>query len=271
MDGLERFVVIQKEIGETPLLAIERFRKTKPSLNGVPMTYAGRLDPMAEGKVLVLIGEECKKRKKYDDLDKEYEFEILLGLKSDTGDVLGLIEDSFADSVVSDARIREVAKTFIGTHVVPYPIFSSKTVNGKPLFMYAHENKLNEIEIPKRKSTIYRIVYEGFYTLPASGLIQRVNEKINKLQVDPTDTRTGSDFRKGEILKKWGELSSGESKLFTVLKFKSTVSSGTYIRTLAPLIAEKLGTFGLAYSINRKKIGRYVSLTKWFGFWKQSF
>lgn len=270
MVGLSR-VVINKEIGETPLIAIERFRKTKSELLGLPLTYAGRLDPMAQGKLLVLIGEECKKRDQYDKLDKEYEFEILLGVKSDSGDILGLIETILQSEISNEARVKKILKSFVGSHELAYPVFSSKTVKGKPLFQYAHENKLDEIEIPKRVSTIYRILYEGIYTLSTLQLLEQVNEKINKLEIDPADTRPGSDFRKDEILAKWGEVLSGEIKLFTVLKIKTIVSSGTYIRTLAPLIAEKLGTIGLAYSIKRTKIGRYVSLTKRFGFWSQSF
>jgi len=41
------------------------------------------------------------------------------------------------------------------------------------------------------------------------------------------------------------------------------VSSGTYIRSLAPEIARRVGTVGLAYSIHRTEIGRYLG----FGFW----
>ena len=49
---------------------------------------------MASGKLLILIGDECKNQKKYFGLDKEYEFEVLFGVESDTGDVLGLISKS---------------------------------------------------------------------------------------------------------------------------------------------------------------------------------
>jgi tRNA U55 pseudouridine synthase TruB len=87
---MQRYALIEKNVGVTPLQAIETFRKEKPELKDLPLTYAGRLDPMAGGKLLVLIGDECKRREKYDGLDKEYEFEVLLGFASDSGDVLGL-------------------------------------------------------------------------------------------------------------------------------------------------------------------------------------
>jgi tRNA U55 pseudouridine synthase TruB len=40
--------------------------------------------PMASGKLLVLLGEECKHQENYHSLDKEYEFSVLLGIGSDT-------------------------------------------------------------------------------------------------------------------------------------------------------------------------------------------
>lgn len=270
MHGLEKYVVLEKEIGETPLAAVERFRKTKSSLEGVAMTYAGRLDPMAEGKLLVLIGDECKKRNAYDGLDKEYEFEILLGVKSDTGDILGLVQSCVKTEPVNEGLITSSLKSFIGSHEFAYPVFSSKTVHGKPLFQYAHENKLDEIEIPKRNSRVYTIAYEGLYTLSTQTLVQLVHEKINKLKIDLTNTKPGSDFRKADILASWQHFADTE-RTYVILKCRAVVSSGTYIRTLASLIAEKLGTCGLAYSIKRTKIGHYVSLTKWFGFWRNSF
>ena len=50
----------------------------------------GRLDPLAEGVLLILIGDECKNKEKYLGLDKEYEVAIIFGISTDTGDALGL-------------------------------------------------------------------------------------------------------------------------------------------------------------------------------------
>ena len=56
---MKKFVTLEKAVGETPLSALERHRGEHPELLGIPMAYAGRLDPMASGKLLVLIGDEC--------------------------------------------------------------------------------------------------------------------------------------------------------------------------------------------------------------------
>ena len=65
MAEIQSFYVLNKEIGETPLECMERFRLSKGLDPLLPMTYAGRLDPMAEGVLLVLVGEECKNKDKY--------------------------------------------------------------------------------------------------------------------------------------------------------------------------------------------------------------
>jgi tRNA U55 pseudouridine synthase TruB len=85
-------ITLWKEIGETPLEVLENFKEENPKYKNEKFAYAGRLDPMAEGKLLVLVGDTCKEREKYLNLDKEYEFEILLGFKSDTKDLLGMAE-----------------------------------------------------------------------------------------------------------------------------------------------------------------------------------
>ena len=48
---------------------------------------------MAEGVLILLVDEENKNRKKYQGLDKEYEFEVLFGAATDTYDLLGIIKN----------------------------------------------------------------------------------------------------------------------------------------------------------------------------------
>jgi len=263
-------VTIEKRVGETPLQALERYRKTASIPANIPLTYAGRLDPMAEGKLLVLIGDECNRRSEYDALDKEYEFEVLLGFSSDTGDVLGLAERCAETGAYAEEDVKEVARSFIGAHSFPYPAFSSKTVGGKPLFQYALEGTLGSIDVPVADVRIYRMHYVEKRLVAGQEIVKNILEKINLLHVEADPERLGSDFRKDEICARWRELQGTVAAHCTVLKFKAAVSSGTYIRTLAPLIAAKLGTCGLAYTIRRTKIGRYQPLTKRFGFWRHT-
>ena len=64
---------LYKQRGETPLECLERFRCQRLPLTHEKMTYLGRLDPMAEGVLLVGSGEEDTKQKRREEffsLDK---------------------------------------------------------------------------------------------------------------------------------------------------------------------------------------------------------
>ena len=74
---MDQTLTIYKNEGETPLECLERFRVEQPIYKDAVLSYAGRLDPMAEGVMLVLVDEENKNREKYLSLDKTYEVEIL--------------------------------------------------------------------------------------------------------------------------------------------------------------------------------------------------
>ena len=60
----KKIILLNKKEGETPLEALEKFRLTNKKYKDVKMTYAGRLDPMATGLLLVLAGEETKNKEK---------------------------------------------------------------------------------------------------------------------------------------------------------------------------------------------------------------
>ncbi len=262
---MEPYVVIDKLVGETPLSAAETWRLTRPDLAGVPLSYAGRLDPMASGKLLVLIGEECKKQANYHDLDKEYQFSVLFGVTSDTADVLGRLESNDDVPIMTLPQLQAICDTYIGELRVPYPKFSSKTVAGKPLHMWTLEGRLNEITIPTRTSTIYELKTVSIETLTRDEVVDSALLKINSIP-EVTDPRKalGEDFRRAPIRKDWEMFRDDTHKpnTYQVAHFRCVASSGTYMRTLATLIAKDAGTVGLAFSIHRTIIGTYVPNTK---------
>ena len=55
-------LLFDKHLSETPLEALHRLRTEQPELQNTKLAYSGRLDPMASGLLLVLVGEECKQR-----------------------------------------------------------------------------------------------------------------------------------------------------------------------------------------------------------------
>lgn len=270
---MQKYVVLEKQLGQTPLECVEAWRATQsPAFAHIPLAYAGRLDPMASGKLLILIGDECKRQSDYHTLDKRYVFQVLCGFSSDTGDVLGLAKRGGAGEV-SATDLTRAATTLTGAVSLPYPHFSSKTVAGKPLFQWTLENRLSEITIPKKDSTIYRLKLQKTEIKSLHDIVSKIEASISTVTPVTEESKAlGRDFRRAEVLTRWHELLHGrEADLHTIATFSCIATSGTYMRTLASELAVAAGTTGLAYSIHRTHIGRYQPLPFNQGIWKQTY
>lgn len=232
---------VYKFVGETPLEALERFRVSRPELKDVPMTYAGRLDPMAEGLLLILIGDECKKKEEYLDLDKEYEVEVVFGLKTDTHDALGLVEVGPVE-----AQSLPDLSVYIGKFTQTYPAYSSKTIHGKHLHQLARTNDLPE-EMPTREVEIYSLKLLKTELITAYELKEIILKNIDRV--------TG-DFRQEEIKKRWQDVLSRDQE-FEKITLKVSCSSGTYMRSLADHMGNDRGGGAFALSIKRTRIGSF--------------
>lgn len=269
---MEKYVVIEKHVGQTPLQALERFRRDAELSTDVPLAYAGRLDPMASGKLLILIGDECKNQVHYHRLDKEYIFEVLLGVSSDTGDVLGLIEEQQSPTRTPTQReLGEIARDLSGSITLPYPHFSSKTVSGKPLHTWTLEGKISEIEVPTYTAEIYRLDLMNLGEAPIDPLVELVGSKIESLpQVTDERKAIGNDFRRVDVRDSWIRFhESRTQEAYAIAQFRCICSSGVYMRSLAEEVARALHTTGLALSIHRLEIGSYQKLPFGFEFWSK--
>jgi tRNA pseudouridine55 synthase len=239
--------VIYKKLGETPLEALERLRIEK-NLQESKLAYAGRLDPMAHGLMLILEGKECKQRDIYQNLDKTYLFEILFGVETDTFDVLGYVQN--VNTLKIDlAKVHEEIKKLNKQKLSQkYPPFSSKTVQGKPLFWWTRNGLLDQINIPKKKVEIKHISVLDTFKLNSQEILQTALDKISKVK---------GDFRQDKITERWNFLLSATEHNFVLMKLQARVSSGTYIRSICHDIGKKLGTGAIAWDIERTQIGKY--------------
>jgi tRNA pseudouridine55 synthase len=240
-------ILLYKKLGETPLGCLERFRVEHSEYKDVPMTYVGRLDPMAEGLLLALAGEECKQKEKYLGLDKEYEAEILWGVETDTYDILGKVREG-KNEIIKEQNIKIVLEEFVQKRMQAYPPYSSKTVNGKQLFELARENDLPQ-EMPEREVEIFSIKIGNSKIIKNTELLEEIVRKINLVK---------GDFRQKEIERDWKKLLEGKLLEFMITPITVSCSSGTYIRSLAHEAGKKLGIGAIAFSIKRTKVGRYT-------------
>lgn len=249
--------LVYKHLGETPLMCLECIRHEKGISADVPMTYAGRLDPMAEGLMIILVGDECKEKEKYTGLDKTYEFEILIGFETDTYDLLGLVTNTnpVRPDLTGDSLfhlVRSGLTGFIGVQEQSYPAYSSKTVDGKQLHTYAREGTI--VESPTHEIEIYNLQCTSTMMLKKDELKKQIQERIGNVV---------GDFRQEEIIKKWQEvLAQSTQTEFQILSCVVDCGSGTYVRQLVHDIGEKLGMPCVTYSIKRIKAGEYQMVSE---------
>lgn len=246
---MQNIIILNKKEGETPLQALEKFRARHKKFKDSKMTYAGRLDPMATGVIIVLANEEIKNKEKYIELDKEYDFEILFGFGTDTYDILGKVANS--RNVISkkddlEKLVKKEIKNFKGKFYQKYPIYSSKTVNGKQLFSYARDGE--KVEIPERKIFVKSLNLNKIRKISGNKLKENIIKRIGKVN---------GDFRQKEIVKVW-EKRIDDSEKYFIASFNIKCGSGTYVRGIANSLGENINIPALAFKIKRTKVGKFT-------------
>jgi tRNA pseudouridine55 synthase len=225
---------------------LRRFREEYNLSETDKLTYAGRLDPMAAGIVPILVGDARFQKDHLLGANKTYEVDIVLGLSTDTGDLLGIITDKTIvvrkDLTTKGlAEIKEAVRQLSEIKELTYPNYSSRPVDGKPLFMHARAGK--SVQLPIKKITIHSMEMIDIKEVSLNELLSEAIETIKKVQ---------GDFRQEEIIGQWFKMISEEK--IQIVTIRTTVSSGTYMRSLAEKIGELLGVPALAGRIVRTNI-----------------
>ncbi len=216
----------------------------------MPTSHTGTVDPMAEGVIIVLLGEERHKKYEFAEWTKEYVFEVVFSASTDTYDGLGLVT-SFHDGFVDEDSVEKVLESFRGDYVQDVPPYSSAKVNGKPLHWFARNALLSGVEIPRRAGHIYEIELLDFYTKDFRHTVREIIEKIHLV--------TG-DLRQEKIKTRWAQLAEtvDTGKTVQIAKIRVKMSKGLYVRSLSQDIAEKLKASGFVFSLVRTQNGDYT-------------
>ena len=238
---------IYKPLGLTPLQTLDKLRVQYTELEKETLAYAGRLDPMAEGLLLVLRGDACKERDKYQRLPKTYEIEVLFGVSTDTYDTLGLITSFSPEKtpLINDTIVKSLLAPRLGKQIQEYPPFSAAKINGKPLYFWARHGK--EVTPPTREVEIYSLDHISTTSRTSQALLTSIEKRIQLVF---------GDFRQDEILQTWKQYLSTDYT-FPCITLIAECSSGTYMRSLAHQLGHALNSSAIAYSIKRTRIGEF--------------
>jgi tRNA pseudouridine55 synthase len=127
--------------------------------------HAGTLDPLARGVLLVCTGVATRSVEHFMDLEKEYRFDIRLGVETATLDAEGPVVREAAVPDVSLDTLREIAASFVGDYLLTPPVFSAIKHKGRRYYQLARAGEVTETTeaAPPRQVKIY-----GFEVLAAN-------------------------------------------------------------------------------------------------------
>ena len=148
--AISGILLIDKPAGPTSFRVVS---KIKRHFNLKKVGHGGTLDPFATGLLVILIGKSTKTSATFLEHDKTYEGVIALGKETDTYDITGKVINEIAVEDISEAKIKQVFKSFEGLTEQRPPLFSAIKVNGKKAYELARQGK--EVELKKRDVNIY--------------------------------------------------------------------------------------------------------------------
>lgn len=149
MDGL---IIVNKPNGLTSHDVCEKIKRI---LHTKKVGHTGTLDPMATGVLVVAVGKATKLIQYLENHEKTYIAEALLGMETDTYDILGKILSEKKIENINEVDIKESLIELKNMKTQIPPIYSAIKVNGKKLYDYALKNQ--EVEIKPRPINIKRL------------------------------------------------------------------------------------------------------------------
>lgn len=225
--------------------------KIKQMNNFRKICFCGRLDPMARGKMLFLANEMCKEMDNNQHYDKTYQFEIFFGIKTDSDDPLGIIEDINFNNI-EEYQIKLINEINLLNKNYPITInqefhkFSSIRVNGQPLWLHSK----NEKKVTKPKHIVNIKTLKILDTLKIKKTIF-INNVINII----SNINKKHDFRQNTIIENWKKFdNSFLIEFLNSIKIELTVSSGFYVRQFVRDLSEKINFPLMVFDINRINI-----------------
>jgi tRNA pseudouridine55 synthase len=138
-------VLVDKPVGPSSFDIVKKLR----SRYGAKAGHAGTLDPQATGLLLCLLGPSTRLARYLVGLDKRYETEIRLGLRTTTGDGEGEILEE------TEIASRERIEALEGDIELVVPKASAVKIGGERA--YRLQRRGVSVEMPTRGSTVHSL------------------------------------------------------------------------------------------------------------------
>jgi len=212
-------------------------------------THTGTLDPMAEGVLIVLTGEDRFQKSVYSKWPKVYRFSLLWGLQTDTDDSLGIIMQTQTPTDITPVlhSVTVNIPTFQGNQLQKVHPFSARRWKGSSSFEYARRQE--KIPIHQRAITINHLEMQKTMTLSQAEVHREWNRRL--------DLMSQGDWRQEEIKASWSQVWGKIPELLWLTFFEVHCSHGTYVRQLARDLSSQSNTPAIVWNLQRTQNGIY--------------
>lgn len=180
--------------------------------------HTGTLDPFATGLLVLCIGPATRLSRFLSDASKSYRAVLRFGFATDTQDLTGQpLTPPRPTGDLTEQRLREVARGFIGKQLQTPPMYSAKKIDGVALYHLARAGKV----------------------------VVRAATPIEVFSFDFIPDAEGRIIRRDE-------------QGATMVECDVACSSGTYIRTLAHDIGERIGCGAHLVALRRTAVDGFT-------------
>jgi len=153
----EGIIIVNKPDGMTSHDVVACVRK---KLNIRRIGYAGTLDPLATGVLVLLLGKSTKLFNKFVVLDKTYRATLVLGTETTSADMQGVIIRQSSYEHITQIQIEGAFAQFCGELEQIPPMVSAVKIKGRKLYQLARKGI--EVERRPRKIRIDCLKLESF-------------------------------------------------------------------------------------------------------------
>ncbi|ANE47580.1 pseudouridine synthase [Paenibacillus swuensis] len=129
--------------------------KTRRILRMKRIGHTGTLDPQVTGVLPLCLGKATKLVEYIQELPKEYEAVLRIGVATDTEDATGEILETAEHIELTSEVVERTIQSFVGSISQVPPMYSAIKVGGKRLYELAREGQV--VERKAREVTIYSI------------------------------------------------------------------------------------------------------------------
>ncbi len=143
--------LFNKPLGWTSFDLVRKVKNTLKMKKKVG--HAGTLDPLATGLLIICTEKKTKEIESIQALPKEYTGTFVLGATTPCFDLEKEISETKDISTITEDKIIECAKSFIGEQLQVPPMFSAVKINGERAYKLAREG--TEIELKPKPITIF--------------------------------------------------------------------------------------------------------------------